>query len=177
MITQVEIARRVGLDVSSVNKILNKRQGPVFRKETIRKVFKIARDLGYDFGRLKYAHRRRFPRKELSLGVELYVYHKDGSLYDQGVATVRDISLGGARISDVALPTGSLPVTPFSVGIRPMQKPADDIEIHRPDRPAERQRRDELRRPVRQARRHRREEAAPDLERVTFFAGDPSKRL
>src|SRR5690349_10096479 len=65
MITQVEIARRVGLDVSSVNKILNKRQGPVFRKETIRKVFKIARDMGYDFGRLKYAHRRRFPRKEL----------------------------------------------------------------------------------------------------------------
>ena len=86
MITQVEIARRVGLDVSSVNKILNKRQGPVFRKETIRKVFKIARDMGYDFGRLKYAHRRRFPRKEMSLGVELYVYHKDGSLYDQGVA-------------------------------------------------------------------------------------------
>jgi len=129
MITQVEIARRVGLDVSSVNKILNKRQGPVFRKETIRKVFKIARDMGYDFGRLKYAHRRRFPRKELSLGVEIYVYHKDGSLYDQGVATMRDVSLGGAKISDVALPTGSLPVTPFSVGIRPMQKPVDDIEI------------------------------------------------
>lgn len=129
MITQVEIARRVGLDVSSVNKILNKRQGPVFRKETIRKVFKIARDMGYDFGRLKYAHRRRFPRKELSLGVEIYVYHKDGSLYDQGVATMRDVSLGGAKISDVALPTGSLPVTPFSVGIRPMQKPVDDIEL------------------------------------------------
>lgn len=129
MITQVEIARRVGLDVSSVNKILNKRQGPVFRKETIRKVFKIARDLGYDFGRLKYAHRRRFPRKEISLGVEIYVYHKDGSLYDQGVATLRDISLGGAKISDVALPTGALPVTPFSVGLRPMQKPVDDIEL------------------------------------------------
>ena len=129
MITQVEIARRVGLDVSSVNKILNKRQGPVFRKETIRKVFKITRDMGYDFGRLKYAHRRRFPRKELSVGVEIYVYHKDGSLYDQGVATMRDVSLGGARISDVALPTGSLPVTPFTVGIRPMQKPADDLEL------------------------------------------------
>lgn len=129
MVTQVEIARRVGLDVSSVNKILNKRQGPVFRKETIRKVFKIAKDLGYDFGRLKYAHRRRHARKELSLGVELYVYQKDGSLYDQGVATVRDISLGGARICDVALPTGALPITPFTVGLRPMQKPVDDIEI------------------------------------------------
>jgi transcriptional regulator with XRE-family HTH domain len=129
MITQIEIARRVGLDVSSVNKILNKRQGPVFRKETIRKVFKVARDLGYDFGRLKYQHRRRFARRPVSLGVELYVYHKDGSVYDQGVATVRDISLGGARICDVALPSGALPVEPFSVGLRPMQKPGDDVEI------------------------------------------------
>ncbi|HLY11909.1 MAG TPA: PilZ domain-containing protein [Planctomycetota bacterium] len=129
MITQVEIAHRVGLDVSSVNKILNRRQGPVFRKETIKKVFKIAKDMGYDFGRLKYAHRRRFPRKDISLGAELYVYHKDGSLYDQGVATIRDISLGGARITDVTLPTGSLPVTPFTVVIRPMEKPIDDIEI------------------------------------------------
>jgi transcriptional regulator with XRE-family HTH domain len=129
MVTQVEIARRVGLDVSSVNKILNRRQGPVFRKDTIRKVFRVAKELGYDFGRLKYQHRRRHPRKELSLGAEIYIYHKDGSVYDQGVATIRDISLCGARISDVTLPLGTLPVEPFTVGIRPMQKPVDDIEI------------------------------------------------
>ena len=85
--------------------------------------------MGYDFGRLKYAHRRRFPRKDISIGAEIYVYHKDGSLYDQGVATIRDISLGGARISDMTLPTGALPVTPFTVGIRPMENPVDYIEI------------------------------------------------
>lgn len=129
MVTQVEIARRVGLDVSSVNKILNRRQGPVFRKETIKRVFKVAKDLGYDFGRLKYAHRRRHARKPVSLGAEVYIYHKDGSLYDQGVATIRDISLSGARISDVTLPLGTIPVEPFTIGLRPMQKPVDDIEI------------------------------------------------
>ena len=129
MITQVEIARRIGIDVSSVNKILNRRQGPVFRKETIRKVFQIARQMGYDFGRLKYQHRRRHPRREVSIGAEFYVYHRDGSLYDQGMATIRDISLCGARVSDVALPLGSLPVQPFSVGLRPMQRPIDDVEI------------------------------------------------
>ncbi len=129
MITQVEIARRIGIDVSSVNKILNRRQGPVFRKETIRKVFKIARQMGYDFGRLKYQHRRRAPRREVSIGAEFTIYHKDGSLYDQGMATIRDISCCGARVSDVTLPLGSLPVEPFSVGLRPMQKPVDDIEI------------------------------------------------
>jgi transcriptional regulator with XRE-family HTH domain len=129
MITQVEIARRVGLDVSSVNKILNRRQGPVFRKDTIKRVFRVAKELGYDFGRLKYQHRRRHPRKEMSVGAELCIYHKDGTVYDQGVATIRDLSLCGARISDVTLPLGTLPVEPFTVGIRPMQKPADDIEI------------------------------------------------
>jgi len=129
MVTQIEIARRVGLDVSSVNKILNRRQGPVFRKDTIRKVFKVARELGYDFGRLKYQHRRRHPRKELSLGAELYIYHRDGSIFDQGVATIRDISLCGAKITDVTLPLGTLPVEAFTVGIRPMEKPVDDLEI------------------------------------------------
>ena len=57
-VTQLEIARRVGLDVSSVNKILNRRPGPVFKKETIKQVFKVARELGYDFTRLKYHHKR-----------------------------------------------------------------------------------------------------------------------
>src|SRR5258707_6777533 len=51
MVTQIEIARQVGLDVSSVNKILNKTPGPVFRKTTIKHVFKVAKDMGYDFKR------------------------------------------------------------------------------------------------------------------------------
>ena len=129
MVTQVEIARRVGLDVSSVNKILNRRPGPVFRKDTIKKVFKVAKELGYDFGRLKYQHRRRHPRREVALGAELSIYGKDGRLFDQGVATIRDISLCGARITDIALPLGSLPVEPFTIALRPMQKPVDDLEL------------------------------------------------
>jgi DNA-binding LacI/PurR family transcriptional regulator len=43
----MEIARLVGLDVSSVNKILNKTHGSIFRKETIKMVFSKAKELGY----------------------------------------------------------------------------------------------------------------------------------
>jgi len=129
MVTQVKIARRVGIDISSVNKILNRRSGPVFRKETVQKVFRIAREMGYDFGRLKFRHRRRHPRRGISVGAEISIYLRDGSLYDQGMATIRDISRCGARVTDVALPLGSLPVEPFSVGLRPMQRPLDDQEI------------------------------------------------
>lgn len=129
MVTQLEIARRVSLDVSSVNKILNKRQGPVFRKETVKKVFKIARDLGYDFGRLKFTHRRRHGRSDVALGAEFFVFGRDGALYDQGVATIRDLSMTGARVTDIALPQGNIPTEPFTVAIKPMQKPLDDCEF------------------------------------------------
>jgi transcriptional regulator with XRE-family HTH domain len=130
MVTQVEIARRVGLDVSSVNKILNRRAGPVFRKETIRKVFRAARELGYDFNRIKYHHRRRHPRREVALGAEFLICKGDGSVHDRGVATIRDLSVSGARVGDLQLPTGTFPAGAFSVRIRPLAKPLDEIEIH-----------------------------------------------
>lgn len=124
MVTQVEIARKVGLDVSSVNKILNRRAGPVFRKETIRKVFKVARDLGYDFGRIKYHHRRRHNRKEVALGAEIRIVKSDGTIHDTGSATVRDLSLSGAKVTDVRLPAGTIPAGPFTVTIK-----ANDLEL------------------------------------------------
>ena len=129
MVTQVAIAKRLGLDVSSVNKILNRRQGPVFRKETIKRVFRTAQDLGYDFNKLKYVHRRRFPRREVSIAAELAVYGQDGTLFDQGVATIRDISQCGAKVADVALPQGSLPVEPFTITLKPMVEPLETVEI------------------------------------------------
>lgn len=45
--TQVDIAKACGLDVSSVNKILNDRRGPVFEKSTIQYVKETARKMGY----------------------------------------------------------------------------------------------------------------------------------
>jgi transcriptional regulator with XRE-family HTH domain len=129
MVTQGEIARRLGLDVSSVNKILNKRPGPVFRKDTIKKVFKTARDLGYDFGRLKYTHRRQFERREVAIGAEVLINLKDGSQYDHGIATIRDISLGGARVADLETSLGALPTQPFTFMLKPMQQPLEGMEL------------------------------------------------
>jgi DNA-binding LacI/PurR family transcriptional regulator len=50
-VTQTDIARRARLDVSSVNKILNRTPGPKFLPATVKRVLRIARELGYDFGR------------------------------------------------------------------------------------------------------------------------------
>jgi DNA-binding LacI/PurR family transcriptional regulator len=46
-VTQSDIAAATGLDVSSVNKILNEVEGPMFRESTKREVFRVARRLGW----------------------------------------------------------------------------------------------------------------------------------
>jgi transcriptional regulator with XRE-family HTH domain len=65
--TQVDIAKAVGLDVSSVNKILNETPGPRFKPGTISKVFRVAEKMGYNFNR---------PTKERALKVLLKMYRE-----------------------------------------------------------------------------------------------------
>jgi transcriptional regulator with XRE-family HTH domain len=128
-VTQLDIARRVGLDVSSVNKILNRRPGPVFRKDTIKQVFKIARELGYDFGRLKYHHKRGSNRKPMAVPLELSIYNSDGTLFDKGAAIVKDVSLSGALLTAVVLPQQSIPLRPHTIGIRMLDGALKGVEI------------------------------------------------
>jgi len=129
MATQQDIARRVGLDVSSVNKILNRKSGSVFRKDTVKRVFKAARDLGYDLQRLKFAHRRQHPRKETSLPLEISIYLEEGTLFDRGSAMMKNVSLSGALLSGLVLPLRSLPVRPHTIGIRMLDGPLTGVEI------------------------------------------------
>src|SRR5688572_3032378 len=127
--TQVEIARRVGLDVSSVNKILNRRQGPTFKAATVEKVFKVAKQLGYSLDRLKRSHRRSHERRESDLPGKLSLYAKDGSRFDQGTCSVSDIAVCGASLVDVELPKGKLPVEPFTIRLELTGKKKDLVEV------------------------------------------------
>lgn len=67
MVTQLDIAKRCGLDCSSVNKILNDSPGPVFNKKTIDRVKRVAKQMGYKSdrphkGKLNGILRALFPR-------------------------------------------------------------------------------------------------------------------
>jgi transcriptional regulator with XRE-family HTH domain len=128
-VTQSDIARRAGVDVSTVNKILNKRPGPVFRKETIKRVFKAARELGFRLDRLKHGHRRQHPRKEASISVELSIYMSDGSLFDRGSAVMKDVSLSGALLSAMIMPLHGLPLKPHTLGLRLLDGDLKGLEI------------------------------------------------
>jgi hypothetical protein len=129
MVTQVEIAKRVGLDVSSVNKILNRTPGPVFRKDTVQKVLRIAREMGYDFNRIKHRHRRKHTRRDVSTGTRVSIYRRDGTLYDEGTGVINDIGSAGASVSNLKLSRGSLPAEPFGMMLRPQRGPLKFQEL------------------------------------------------
>ena len=84
--TQVDIARAIGIDVSSVNKILNRRKGPKFKAETVSRVFLVAKQMGYDFKK---------PSKGALLALMREVLPSD--LTDKSIADLRNLSLSQVR--------------------------------------------------------------------------------
>jgi hypothetical protein len=127
--TQVEIARRVGLDVSSVNKILNRRSGSVFKQATVEKVFRVAKRLGYNVDGLKRTHRRAHERRQANVSGRLAICGADGSRYDEGTCFISDIAACGASLVDVNLPKGKLPVDPFTIILGVKGKKEELVEV------------------------------------------------
>ena len=126
---QADIARRVGLDVSSVNKILNRRPGPVFKKATVARVFRVAKQLGYSLERIKRTHRRSHERRPADFPAKLALYGADGSPFDRGACMVSDIASCGASLVDVKLPKGKLPVEPFTIRLEMTGERGELVEV------------------------------------------------
>lgn len=75
------------------------------------------------------AERRRHPRKETILFLEIAVYHPTGKLLDRGTAVMRNVSLSGALLGGVVVPAGAIPGEGFTVGIRLLEGPLQALEI------------------------------------------------
>ena len=116
-ITQEMIADKVGLDRSTVSKILNGRASDFVSRKTIERVLDAARDLGYDFTRLRHTHSRQFERTNLNLKSEFDIILGNGEIYDSGNALIMNISEGSALISDILSSRSALPVEPFSLSL------------------------------------------------------------
>lgn len=129
VVTQTQIARQVGIDVSSVNKILNRHGEQGFSKATVKKVYQAAQRLGFDFDRLKHAHRREYERRAVDWSAGIAIYAADGTLLDEGSCHVSDIARCGASLTDVRVKRGSMPLRPFSVGLRIDRKSGGQEEI------------------------------------------------
>ena len=128
MVTETEIARRVGLDVRGVKKILKELPGLTYRKHTLAKVFSVAERLGYDFRRLRRNYHRHETIKRVTIKTRISIYREDRSLYEQGTATISSISsLGSAVLRNVSVT--SLPRGQIRIVLRPLHKPLAGIEL------------------------------------------------
>jgi transcriptional regulator with XRE-family HTH domain len=116
-VTQEMIAEKVGLDRSTVSKILNGKASDFVSRQTITKVIDAARELGYDFARLRHTHSRQFERTDLNLKAEYDILLESGEIYDSGKTLVANISEGSALLRQVMGSKGSLPLEPFSVSL------------------------------------------------------------
>jgi transcriptional regulator with XRE-family HTH domain len=115
-VSQAEIAAHLGLARSTVTKILNQFPNNRASKETVKMVFKAAREMGYDFGRLRNIHRRRANRRKVSMPVFLRMDLLDGNgVFDTGTAILRDLSPYGALVSKINTAKKALPLLPFSL--------------------------------------------------------------
>ena len=113
-VSQAEIASRLGLARSTVTKILNQFPNNRASKETIKQVFKAAREMGYDFSRLRNIHRRRAFRKKVDIPVDLKItFLNSQETYDTGTAAVKDLSPYGALLERVQTGKNSIPLMPF----------------------------------------------------------------
>ncbi|HVE38537.1 MAG TPA: hypothetical protein VNM14_01530 [Planctomycetota bacterium] len=129
MATQTDIAKRCGIDVSSVNKILRKTAGPKFSEKTVRQVFRAARELGYRLERLKFGHRRGHPRQEVNRPVQMTIYRPDGSVFAAGKATMREVSLSGAVLKGVVLSKQVIPIAPHTIGVVFDAGPGERLDV------------------------------------------------
>ncbi|HXX93948.1 MAG TPA: PilZ domain-containing protein [Planctomycetota bacterium] len=78
---------------------------------------------------LVLGERRRHERKDAAVAVEISIYLASGHLHHRGTALMRNVSLSGALLGGLMVPTKSIPGEPHKIGIRLLDGPLKDQEI------------------------------------------------
>jgi hypothetical protein len=129
MVTQADVARRAGVDLSTVNRILNQRRAHKFRESTVRRVLEAARRLRFNLNRLRYFHRRRAERLGITINCSLSVRREDGTVFDQGRCIIRNLSPHGALITGVTFGRESLPLGTVRLVLHPLEGPLRGVDL------------------------------------------------
>ncbi|MCZ6688347.1 MAG: helix-turn-helix domain-containing protein [Planctomycetota bacterium] len=105
--TKKEIADHLGLDRSTVSKILNHYNRERFSRDTVERVEEAARVLGY-----MKSQRRESPRQEAEATARFRIYLRDGSLWGEGSGVIKDFSANGFLLGKLKLNGDHLPAAP-----------------------------------------------------------------
>lgn len=116
-ITQDMIATRAGVDRSTVSKILSNNPNYHPNEHTREKVFRIAEELGYDFGAIHNPLRRKYSRFDVNVAVSFKIVFESGEIFDTGTGVLRNISTGGALLTDIKTTKETLPIKFFTIEV------------------------------------------------------------
>jgi transcriptional regulator with XRE-family HTH domain len=116
-VTQEDIARACKIDQGSVSRILNKDTRDSFADETVRKVFKIARELGYLHPALVTTNRRESIRKKAGLQGRVRVIIGTNTVYDEGSIDIDEISMSGMLLRGFKTKKHCLPMDRFKLDV------------------------------------------------------------
>lgn len=117
-VRQEDIAQKLGIDRTTVSKILNRDPRYGASKDTRDKVFALAEKLGYDFVAVRRPYRREHRRAEVNAPAEFTIFVEDSKVFDEGECVVRNLSIGGALLSDIRSSKRALPLAEFVVRLR-----------------------------------------------------------
>jgi len=110
--TQEDIARKLGIDRTTVSKVLNNAPGTYVGERTRVRIFDIARKLGYNFSRLRHTHRRNADRRIVQIPAQVQIVLWDGTVYASGEAALVNLSADGAMVADIQIKPPSIPIKP-----------------------------------------------------------------
>ncbi|MFC1582068.1 hypothetical protein ACFL4W_00885 [Planctomycetota bacterium] len=128
-VSQAQIAAELNLDRTTVNKILNGKHNKIIKKETVEAVLAKAREMGYDFSRLRRYYSRGSERIPVDMKARITIRLLTGEAYDMGSARILNLSLSGTLLSDFNLSRGSLPLKPFEIVINCEEEDLDGIQL------------------------------------------------
>src|SRR5688572_32612957 len=110
-VSQQAIADALGLSRTTVTKILNRDPKYSASESTRDLVFSTAEKMGYDFTTIRRPFKREYGRTAINAKCSIEITMDEGNqLCDKGAATARNISVGGALLTNINLPMNSLPL-------------------------------------------------------------------
>lgn len=117
-VSQKDIADYLGLDRTTVTKILNRDPKYSASEATKEKVFRAAEKLGYDFTTIRRPFKREYGRTEINAPCEVTLTLETGEVFDTGTALARNIGVGGALLTQLRLQKMVLPLQNFTMQVK-----------------------------------------------------------
>lgn len=114
-VTHEDIARKTGINRSTVSKILNRTPGYEATEATRRKVLQAAEELGFNFDKVNRTFLRRSQRILVGIHAMVSIVLYNGLIHDTGTALVANISTTGALLTELWLAKGALPLQQFTI--------------------------------------------------------------